>query len=358
MYQQFFGLRKKPFGMTPDPGLLFLTGQHREALAGLTYAILDRKGFVVLTGEAGTGKTTLLAKVLQSLPTSRIQSSVILNPTLTPAEFLEMALLDFGMTEVPASKAQRLMKLQQLLLAGQREGKISALVIDEAHKLSAEVLEEIRLLGNFERDDQKLLQILLLGQSELNQVLNREDLRQLKQRIAVRFSIGELSAAEVEQYVRYRWARAGGSLPTPFLPEAVTRLAEWSRGIPRVINAICDNALMLAFAESASQVTAAHVTEACRDLDLIDSERRPVKYVIPGPAPEPAAARPRTAVTSGARATTPASVEETTAPAAEPAEPPAIPLPVLTQPAPLRTLEQAGKASFFARWAGKLGLAQ
>src|SRR5580704_13427161 len=160
MYFQSFGLRKNPFNMTPDPAFLFLTSQHREALVGLTHAILQRKGFVALTGEAGTGKTTLLSRVLQFLPESRLQFSLILNPTLTPSEFLELALLDFGINPIPASKAQRLWKLQNLLHEGQSKGKVSALIIDEAHKLSPDVLEEIRLLGNFEGDDQKMLQIL------------------------------------------------------------------------------------------------------------------------------------------------------------------------------------------------------
>ena len=167
MYNEFFGLRKKAFNMTPDPAFLFLTAQHREALVGLTYAVMDCKGFVVLTGDAGTGKTTLLARVLQNVPAAKLQSSVILNPTLTPAEFLELIMLDFGIRKVPHSKARRLGMMQRLLLEGHREGRIAALVIDEAHKLSPEVLEEVRLLGNFEFGDQKLLQILLAGQNEL-----------------------------------------------------------------------------------------------------------------------------------------------------------------------------------------------
>lgn len=267
MYYHFFGLSKNPFGMTPDPGFLFLTPQHREALAGLTYAIVGQKGFLVLTGDAGTGKTTLLARVLQHLPVSRIQSSVILNPSLTSAEFLEMTLLNFGITDIPVSKAQRLTKLQQLLMRADSNKKISALIVDEAHKLSLEVLEEIRLLGNFEQSDHKLLQILFLGQTELADLLNRPDLRQLKQRIAARFTIGPLAPAEVGQYIQYRWTKAGGA-QMPFTPEAVHSIALHSRSIPRIINAICDNALIIAFGESVQVVGETHVRHACADLDL------------------------------------------------------------------------------------------
>jgi len=267
MYNGSFGLRKNPFNMTPDPAFLFLTEQHREALVGLTYAILQRKGFVVLTGEAGTGKTTLLTRVLQFIPPAQVQSSVILNPTLTPPEFLELALLDFGVTNVPSSKAQRLWMLRDLLLRAREQGRVSALVIDEAHKLSREVLEEIRLLGNFEEADEKFLQIVLIGQNELDQVLNREDLRQLKQRIAMRLSIAPLASSEVGQYIRHRWLRAGGSEP-PFSSEAVSIVAEASHGIPRLINGLCDNALTLAFGEGSSSVDARHVHASAVDLHL------------------------------------------------------------------------------------------
>jgi general secretion pathway protein A len=320
MYSKFFGLDKKPFNMTPDPAFLFLTAQHREALVGLTYSILERKGFVVLTGDAGTGKTTLLTRVLQHMPETKVQSSVILNPTLTPAEFLELALLDFGIPEVPASKAQRLVKMQKLLLEGHREGRISTLVIDEAHKLSLDVLEEVRLLGNFEQDDQKLLQILLVGQSELSDLLERSDLRQLKQRIALRFTIEPLSPDEVDQYIRYRWTTAGGAHAVPFAPETVTQIAHYSRGIPRVINALCDNALILAFGEGARVVGEKHIREAAADL----------KLGLPAPPPAPAQAE--------------AAME-----------------PMVLEPLTLRTLERYGNGngatrSFFGRWAGRLGL--
>jgi general secretion pathway protein A len=287
MYNRSFGVRRNPFNMTPDPAFLFLTAQHREALVGLTYAILQRKGFAVLTGDAGTGKTTLLARVLQFIPASQVQSSVILNPTLTPAEFLELALLDFGVTNVPSSKAQRLWILRNLLLEARSQGRISALIIDEAHKLSQEVLEEIRLLGNFEEADEKFLQIVLIGQNELDHALNREDLRQLKQRIAVRLSIPPLAPPEVGQYIRHRWLRAGGNQP-PFSSEAVSLIAEASRGIPRLINGLCDNALTLAFGEDSSEVDARHVQASAVDLHL-------------GPMPQPLQlpVEPRCPVTEG-----------------------------------------------------------
>jgi general secretion pathway protein A len=284
MYNDFFGLRQDPFKMTPDPGCLFMTRQHREALAGLTYAILDQKGLVVLTGDAGTGKTTLMSKALQSLPANRVRSSVILNPTLTPVEFLELALLDFGFTDVPASKAQRIATLQEFLLQGQRDGKTSALVIDEAHKLSPEVIEEVRLLGNFEAPDQKLLQIVLLGQNELNGLLNRPDLRQFKQRIALRLTIEPLPAAEVEQYIRYRWAKAGGDA-APFTYEAVGAVAQVSDGIPRVINALCDNALMQAVGEGSRTVQKAHVMQAAADLFLLRRSAPAGPPTFPGASP-------------------------------------------------------------------------
>jgi general secretion pathway protein A len=285
MYEQFFGLERHPFNMTPDPAVLFLTAQHKEALAGLTYAILGRKGFVVLTGDAGTGKTTLLSRVLQYLPAQRIRSSVILNSTLSPAEFLEMAMLDFGLTEIPRSKAQRIFKLQQFLTTGHAAGQISALVVDEAHKLSPEVLEEIRLLGNFENAEDKLIQIILIGQNELTHVLNREDLRQFKQRVAVRLRLEALSKEEVGQYIQHRWTKAGGRQLAPFAPAVVERIGACSRGIPRLINAVCDNALTLAFAKGESTVTLEHLTEVARDLDLTEWKLPPQAAEAPIEAP-------------------------------------------------------------------------
>jgi general secretion pathway protein A len=269
MYKEFFGLQKLPFNLTPDPAFLFLSPKHREALAGLTYAVLERKGFVVLTGDAGTGKTTLINSALSRLPAQQVQSSIILNPTLTASEFLENVLLDFEITDVPASKAQRLWKLQEFLAKTHHQNRFAVLIIDEAHKLSLEVLEEIRLLGNYESASEKFLQILLLGQSELDDLLDRTDLRQFKQRIALRLYIDPLAPSEVQQYIGVRWAKAGGIQPAPFAPDAVAAVVQSSQGLPRLINSICDSALLMAFGEGLRHVGANHVREAARSLGLL-----------------------------------------------------------------------------------------
>jgi general secretion pathway protein A len=278
MYNEFFGLSKEPFRLTPDPEFLYLTPQHREALAGITYAIVGRKGFTVLTGDAGTGKTTLLTRVLGHLPTARVQSSVIINPTLSPAEFLESTMLDFGFQEIPDSKAQRIVQFQAFLWKAQREGRITALIVDEAHKLSLEVLEEIRLLGNFESAQEKLLQVVLVGQSELDEMLDREPLRQFKQRIAMRLTIAPLTALDVERYISHRWMKAGGAR-SPFTEDAILAIAQASRGIPRVINVICDNALMQAFGEASARVDKQHVLAVAKELRLIASASQPAAAV-------------------------------------------------------------------------------
>ena len=184
---------------------------------------------------------------------------------------------DFGITEVPESKAQRIMKLQEFLVKLHNEGAPPVLIVDEAHKLSPEILEEIRLLTNFETAEKKLMHIVLAGQTELKALLNREDLRQLKQRIEIRLEIKPLSPGDVAMYMRHRWERAGGATVLPFTSEAITLIASASRGIPRLVNSICDNALLLAFGEADSAVTAKHVREVLRDLDLGDNSPPPVE---------------------------------------------------------------------------------
>lgn len=339
MYYEYFGLQKAPFHLTPNPEFLYLTGQHREALAALTYAILAGKGIVVLTGNAGTGKTTLLTRILAHLPESRIQSSVIVNPTLTPSEFLEAALMDFGFKEIPVSKAQRISMLQTFLWRGRRQGKVTALIVDEAHKLTGEVLEEIRLLGNFESANEKLLQIVLVGQCELDDLLNRESLRQFKQRIALRLGIHPLSGTDIEQYIRHRWAKAGGSEP-PFTASAIEGIGEASEGIPRTINVLCDSSLCQAFADKASTVELHHVRTVCRELQI---EEPVVKSA---------------ALTAFAA---PISLLEASLPEAPGLDVPPLQAPLTAAAAiggsPLQTLQRYGtappKPSLFARLSGK-----
>jgi general secretion pathway protein A len=356
MYTAFHNLKKKPFSMTADPAFLFVTEQHREALVGLTYAVLDRKGFLVLSGMAGSGKTTLLGWVLQRLSRDSLRSSVILNPTLTRDEFLESVMLDFGITEIPASKAQRLWILQRFLLEGAKQGNINVLMIDEAHKLSYELLEEIRFLGNLECGEEKLLQILLFGQSELDDILNRPELWQLKQRISVRLTIGRLAPNEVPAYIQHRWSVAGGH-SHPFTQEAIERIERYSRGIPRIINAICDSSLMQAFADESRSVTAEHVDAAAEDLRFLVKSAEPslslaeaaaavrtTRASQPAPAPRVKPISVPTFTTLGERPRPVVPVNGTGDAAAPDRKP------VASEPAPPPTRPR------LFRWAGKLRL--
>jgi general secretion pathway protein A len=268
VYNAFFELERAPFSMTPDPAFLFLSVKHLEALAGLVLAVSGKKGFVVLTGEAGTGKTTLLNRTLRSIPKQKAQFSFIINPTLNPSEFLEMAMIDFGIEDVPPGKPQRLLKLQKFLMDAYEAKKTCVLVIDEAHKLTPEVLEEVRLLTNFESAEQKLLQIVLAGQPELSGLLNREDMRQLKQRVAIRLRIDPLEGTEVDRYLIARWERAGARTLHPFTAPAISLISRASKGIPRVINAICDNALTNAFGESVKVIDGPQILDVLDDLQI------------------------------------------------------------------------------------------
>ena len=269
MYETFFGLRCNPFLMTPAPDFLAVTASNREALAGLLYALQARRGIMVLTGDAGTGKTTLLNLVLRSKLADEIETSYIFNPTLTPTEFLEAIMLDFGIDHIPESKPQRLRMLQEFLLKVYEQGRTAVVVIDEAHTLAPNVLEEVRLLTNFESPTCKLLQVVLAGQTELDLILNRNELRQLRQRIVVRLSISPLSDEEIAPYLQHRWTKAGGTQELPFDGGAVRLITQLSRGIPRIINGVCDNVLLAAFSAGLRTVGADQVAEVGRDLHLM-----------------------------------------------------------------------------------------
>jgi general secretion pathway protein A len=287
MYEEFFHLSKPPFSMTPDPEFLFLAPTHREALAGLMFTVLGRRGTAVLTGEVGTGKTTLLRKLIQSVPAGKVQFCSVFSTNVPPADFFELILIGFGLQVDGLGKAQRLLKFWEFLMACDEEGKTPVLLVDEAHKLSAELLEEVRLLMNFETAERKLLQVVLAGQNELRDLMRREDLRQLRQRVSVRLDIVPLEPLEVEQYMRHRWHQGGGNGNFPFNSEAVSLVAASSHGIPRVMNAICDIALLRAYTSENAAIGPDTVREALGVLELSD---RPPEALEPHGALEHAAA--------------------------------------------------------------------
>ena len=270
MYLNFYGLSEVPFGPTPDPKFLFQSTRHREALAQLIYGVTERKGFIVLTGEIGTGKTTLLRTLLGRLdPETPV--AYVHNSSLPFDGVLEYVLQDWGVKSEATTQAQRLIELNAFLIDQHRRGTSPVLVIDEAQHLSIETLEAIRLLSNFETTQQKLIQILLVGQPELRDTLNRPELRQLKQRIGLRCHIGPLSPEETRLYIRHRLRIAGAGDNGLFTDAAVQRIAEYSRGIPRVINIVCDHCLLSGYADSKRRIEAKAVDEAIEYLE--DGER-------------------------------------------------------------------------------------
>lgn len=269
MYERFYGFRERPFDLTPNPRYLYLTPKHSEALAHLEYAFAGRKGITVLTGEVGTGKTILLRAAIDQARAAAVRCAHLSNPTLTRKEFYELLAAEFHLTPAAAeSKAQFLIELNRLAQQTHDDGGVTALVVDEAQGLPLELLEEIRLLANVENDSEKLLQVILVGQPELAERLNDPALRQLKQRVALRCSLGPLDLRETAAYIAGRIRIAGGDPAGVFTREAVAEIHERSRGIPRVINVICDNALVTGFATGVHRVDKQVVCEVCRDFDF------------------------------------------------------------------------------------------
>jgi general secretion pathway protein A len=265
VYESFYEFRAAPFSLNPDPRFLFPSCQHREALAGLIYAVRDGKGFAVLTGEVGTGKTLLVHALLTELG-DRVRSALVFNPHLSRRDLYLHLLAEFRLPPQGSTLAC-VRALQNLLLEQFEAGVRVAVIIDEAHALSAEVLEEVRLLSNFETPRDKLLQVLLIGQPELLERLRCPALRQLRQRIALRFTLEPFEFPETVAYVRSRLATAGGS-PSLFLPEAYTTLYRFSGGLPRLINVLCDHALLRGFARDETPIGSALVYRAAADLGL------------------------------------------------------------------------------------------
>jgi general secretion pathway protein A len=270
----FFGLQQKPFNPTPDPRFLYLSPGHREGLAQLQYGIQEHAGFILLTGEVGTGKTTLLRTLLRRLD-GNTASAFVYDTTLPFEGLLEYILEDFGIAKPGESHVQRLISLHNFLIERQRAGQNTVLILDEAQNLDLHTLEQIRLLSNFETHTEKLLQILLVGQPELLDTLDRPDLRQLKQRIGLRCRILPLTAAQTRDYIRTRLRIAGATDPGLFADAAITRVAEHSGGIPRLINTLCDHCLLIGYADQVRRIDRRIVDEAIEYLE--EGERRPRK---------------------------------------------------------------------------------
>jgi|SRR5215471_13012424 len=272
MYEAFYGLRERPFELTPNPRFLFLTPQHREALRTLEYGLFSRTGMVVLIGEAGTGKTTLVHAALQGKGARQSLVVYLNNPTLTRQEFVEFLAAGFGLSqEAGRSKTRCLCELAELLAKRHEARQMAALIIDEAQALPDELLEEIRLLANIESSAEKLLSIVLTGQPELAARLNQPSLRQLKQRVGLRCALNPLTRADVRLYIASRIRIAGGRVDDLFTPGAIDLAYERSGGIPRTVSVICDNALVNGFALDRRPVDVEVITEVCRDFDLTEA---------------------------------------------------------------------------------------
>ena len=268
MYKSFFGLSANPFGASPDPRFLFLRPQIREALACLQYGIAARKGFVVMTGEVGTGKTTLLRAVLDTFAKGRISTAFIFNPRLEVLDFFEFVLTDFGIPIASRTKSGMLLQLNHLLIERYRAHQLCAIIIDEAQNLSLELLEEIRLLTNLETSSEKLVQIVLSGQTELEEKLYHPSLLQLRQRVSLWCKTQPLTKEETQAYVKERLRIAGASQPV-LLPEAVELVYRYSNGIPRIINLLCENTLIFAYAEQINPIPAHIVESVGLELDIV-----------------------------------------------------------------------------------------
>lgn len=273
MYEQFYGLHEKPFNVTPDPRFLYLSKHHQEALAHLMYGITERKGFIVITGEVGTGKTTLLRSLLDRLDT-RVKTALIFNPSLSLEDFFLLVSDEFELEPEGRSKGQFLLALNQFLLDCSSHGEIAVLIIDEAQNLSPELMEEIRMLLNLETASEKLLQIVLSGQPELLEKLNLPELRQLKQRISLRYDVHPLTKPEAAEYIHERLRKAGAKNSSLFTAEAVETIYEYSRGIPRLINILCDSSLLTGYADEQERIEAAIVRESIADLEGTEPSNR------------------------------------------------------------------------------------
>lgn len=275
MYTEYYGLLRSPFELTPDPSFLVLGEAHREGLATLVYGVQSGKGFVLLTGEVGTGKTTLLNALLSKLDSST-HSAFIFNPRLEPLDFFHMLFEELGIGVRCRTKAEYLLALNEYLIEQLRRDEPVLLIVDEAQNLSPEMLEEIRLLSNLETATSKLIQIMLVGQPELKELLERPELRQLRQRIALRHHLWPFDERETSTYVEERLAKAGYGGKAIFKRSALRRLFDVTEGVPRLINSVCDSALLVGYSRDLRALDAGVIDEVARDLELVAREARPV----------------------------------------------------------------------------------
>ena len=268
MYNAFFGFSESPFSLSPDPAFFYRSEQHEEALANLVYGVQARKGFIVLSGEVGTGKTTMLECLRDYLEAQYTEFAFIFNSRINPEQFFEMIAYDLDLPCPRTSKTEVLFALNQLLVEQAQEGRTVVLIVDEAHNLDWDVLEEIRLLGNLENRNGKLLQIILAGQPELDRKLDAPNLRQLKQRIVLRCNLQPFTLRDAVEYMESRLETAGVAEQDIFSEALMAEIHLRSQGIPRLINAICDNMLLTAFAAESKTCNTEMLDEVCKDMRL------------------------------------------------------------------------------------------
>jgi general secretion pathway protein A len=268
MYKAFFGLNSTPFNLSPDPSFLYRSKHHEEALSSLSYGVQSRKGFIVLTGEVGTGKTTMLECLRDHLSAHNTPFAFLFNSRLTADQFFEMIAYDFGLESQRHSKTEILFALNNMLIQRANQNETTVLIVDEAQNLEWDVLEEIRLLGNLENRRGKMLQIILSGQPELDTKLEQSEYRQLKQRIALRCHLRPFSASETAEYVASRLRRAGLAEQTVFPADVLLEIHRRTQGIPRLINSVCDNLMLTCFAMESRVTNVNMLDEVSRDLRL------------------------------------------------------------------------------------------
>ena len=266
VYLEFYGLKEPPFNLTPNPRFLFYSAKHREAFNHLLFGIRERKGFVQLTGEVGAGKTTLCRALLAELG-SNFSTALILNPVLDPDGLMKAIAMEFGLDVKGMDRLETVASINEFLLRQMSEGRESVLIIDEAQDLTDDLLEQVRLLSNLEADDRKLLQIVIMGQPELRDRLNAPGLKQLRQRITVRYHLHALRRDEIATYLRHRLHVSGGNGTPRFSGPAIWRMHRYSKGVPRLINALADKCLLAGFVQQTENIGFGTVGRAIRELE-------------------------------------------------------------------------------------------